>query len=73
VRLNGVMPLNLEAVDLSASSPKDEAETRLLRAQQHLLHLRLVNGGLIGGRMGPPSSSSLKAGTLQARVEPSAV
>ena len=77
MRLNGVMPLNLEAVDRSASSPKDEAETRLLQALQHLLHLRLVNGGLIGGRMGPPLlilfegwDASGKGGAIRRLVSP---
>ena len=52
--LNGVMTTRLEDVDLSASLSKEEADQRLLAAQRHLLHLRLVNGGLIGDRVGPP-------------------
>jgi hypothetical protein len=71
------MPLDLASIDLSASLSKPEAEARLLRAQQHLLHLRLVNGGLIGDRIGPPLlilfegwDASGKGGAIRRLVSP---
>ena len=48
------MPRRLADVDLSKSMSKADAEDRISRAQRHLLHLRLITGGLIGdGRLGP--------------------
>ena len=46
----------LDAVDLTSTLSREEAERRLERAQLRLLHLRLVCGGLLGdhGRLGPP-------------------
>ena len=49
----------LAAVDLDARLPKKKAERRLESAQQRLLHLRLVAGGLLEDgagetRLGPP-------------------
>jgi AMP-polyphosphate phosphotransferase len=46
----------LDAVDLTSTLAREEAEERLERAQLRLLHLRLVCGGLLGdhGRLGPP-------------------
>ena len=45
---------SLDKVDLSKSMSRASAEERLLDAQRHLLHLRLVAAGLIGdGRIGP--------------------
>lgn len=46
---------DLDKVDLSLRLPKREELARLTAAQHRLLHLRLVNGGLLGGgRLGPP-------------------
>ena len=45
----------LDDLDLSAKLSKEEAEARLEAAQVRLLSLRLVLGGLVGGRgIGPP-------------------
>ncbi len=57
-------PSRLDAVDLSARLHGDEGSGQLAAAQRRLLHLRLVNAGLVdtgslnrahhGGRFGPP-------------------
>lgn len=48
------MPQRLSDIDLTASLSKEESEHRILAAQRHLLHLRLVTGGLLGdGQLGP--------------------
>jgi polyphosphate kinase 2 (PPK2 family) len=45
----------LDDVDLSSKLPKKEAAERLAAAQERLLELRLVLGGLVGDRgIGPP-------------------
>jgi polyphosphate kinase 2 (PPK2 family) len=45
----------LDDLDLSLSLSKDEEAARLTAAQERLLALRLVCGGLVGdGRLGPP-------------------
>ncbi|HLN16257.1 MAG TPA: UDP-galactose-lipid carrier transferase [Acidimicrobiales bacterium] len=45
----------LAKVDLSLRISPEEAVERLSRAQRRLLHLRLINAGLLGdGRLGPP-------------------
>jgi polyphosphate kinase 2 (PPK2 family) len=41
------MPKPLDKVDLSYEMDRAEAESRLLHAQRHLLHLRLLNAGLL--------------------------
>ena len=72
------MTLSLSTVDLSAHLPKEEAETRLLAAQRHLLHLRLINAGLVGdGTLGPPLlvllegwDASGKGGAIRRLVAP---
>lgn len=52
--LNGPVP-NLDEVDLSLKMSKSEEAKRVEAAQRRMLHLRLVNGGLMGdGRLGPP-------------------
>ena len=48
------MAQRLDKVDLSSTLPRSTAEQRLAAAQRHLLHLRLLCGGLLGdGRLGP--------------------
>jgi polyphosphate kinase 2 (PPK2 family) len=44
----------LDKLDLSLNLTREQEIERLERAQRRLLHLRLVNGGLIGDRLGPP-------------------
>lgn len=45
----------LDKVDLSLSMSREESEKRIDRLQRRLLHLRLVNSGLLGsGDLGPP-------------------
>jgi AMP-polyphosphate phosphotransferase len=45
----------LPSVDLKARMSSDEEAQALARAQRRLLHLRLINGGILGdGRLGPP-------------------
>jgi polyphosphate kinase 2 (PPK2 family) len=45
----------LDEVDLSARLSKDEGAAQLAAAQQRMVHLRLLLGGLIGpGEIGPP-------------------
>ena len=72
------MTPSLRDVDLTQRLAKREAEPRLIAAQRHLLHLRLVNGGLIGdGRLGPPLlvivegwDASGKGGAIRRLVAP---
>jgi AMP-polyphosphate phosphotransferase len=66
----------LSALDLSLHLSRREEERRLLAAQQRLLHLRLVLGGLIGDRLGPPVcvvfegwDASGKGGAIRRLVE----
>jgi polyphosphate kinase 2 (PPK2 family) len=45
----------LDDVDLNLRLPKSEAQKQLKAAQQRLVHLRLILGGLVGpGPIGPP-------------------
>lgn len=46
----------LDSVDLSLKISIDKADRAMLAAQRRLLHLRLVNAGLLGsGQLGPPT------------------
>jgi AMP-polyphosphate phosphotransferase len=68
---------HLDALDLSASLAREEAERRLVAAQERLLALRLVLGGLVGERgLGPPVcvlfegwDASGKGGAIKRLVE----
>lgn len=69
----------LDRVDLSLKLPSAEASARLAAAQEELLRLRLVSGGLIGehGRLGPPLcvvfegwDASGKGGAIKRLVDP---
>lgn len=68
----------LAAVDLTASMGREEAERRLVAAQQRLLALRLQLGGLLGdGGLGPPLcvlfegwDASGKGGAIRRLVAP---
>ncbi|MER7276475.1 UDP-galactose-lipid carrier transferase [Dactylosporangium sp. NPDC000244] len=68
----------LSKVDLSADFPRDEAEDRLVAAQQRLLRLRLLLGGQLGEhKIGPPLciifegwDASGKGGTIKRLVAP---
>ncbi len=71
----------LDALDLSLSLSREEAERRLVAAQERLLALRLVLGGLVGERgIGPPVcvlfegwDASGKGGAIKrlvARIDP---
>lgn len=67
----------LDDIDLTQTMSKEEAEVRLLRAQRHLLHLRLISGGLIGNQIGPPLlvlmegwDASGKGGAIRRLVAP---
>jgi AMP-polyphosphate phosphotransferase len=51
--LNGAVN-RLDRLDLSLRLSRAEEEERVTRAQRRLLHLRLVNAGLLGGPLGPP-------------------
>ena len=72
------MSPSLRDVDLAQRLKRQEAEPRLIAAQRHLLHLRLVNGGLLGdGRLGPPLlvilegwDASGKGGAIRRLVAP---
>jgi polyphosphate kinase 2 (PPK2 family) len=44
----------LDALDLSLRLSKGEEARRLAKAQERLMALRLQNGGLLGGPLGPP-------------------
>lgn len=49
------MTSRLDKLDLSLHLSKQQEAERLLAAQRRLLHLRLINAGLLGdGRVGPP-------------------
>jgi polyphosphate kinase 2 (PPK2 family) len=68
----------LNAVDLSAKLSHEEGERRLAKAQERLLMLRLVLGGLLGdGGLGPPLcvmfegwDASGKGGAIKRLVAP---
>ncbi len=69
----------LDRVDLSLRLSGSEATARLVAAQEELLRLRLIAGGLIGdtGRLGPPLcvvfegwDASGKGGAIKRLVEP---
>lgn len=71
----------LDKVDLSLSMGRTESERRIDSLQRRLLHLRLVNGGLLGSRtLGPPLcllfegwDASGKGGAIKrlvARIDP---
>ena len=67
----------LDELDLSLRLSKDEEAARLESAQRRLLALRLVLGGLIGDRLGPPLcvllegwDASGKGGTIKRLVGP---
>nr|BFE56700.1 hypothetical protein GCM10020063_012260 [Dactylosporangium thailandense] len=68
----------LSKVDLSADFPRNEAEDRLVAAQQRLLRLRLLLGGQLGEhKIGPPLcivfegwDASGKGGTIKRLVAP---
>jgi len=71
----------LDKVDLSLSMSRADSQQRLERLQRRLLHLRLINGGLIGsGDLGPPLcvvfegwDASGKGGAIKrlvARIDP---
>jgi AMP-polyphosphate phosphotransferase len=67
----------LDELDLSLNLPREEAERRLVAAQERLLALRLVLGGLVGERgIGPPVcalfegwDASGKGGAIRRLVE----
>jgi polyphosphate kinase 2 (PPK2 family) len=67
----------LDELDLSLNLPREEAERRLAAAQERLLALRLVLGGLVGERgIGPPVcvvfegwDASGKGGAIRRLVE----
>ncbi len=68
----------LDQVDLTLRISSDEETEQLGAAQRRLLHLRLVNGGLMGdGRLGPPVcvvmegwDASGKGGAIKLLVAP---
>ena len=76
--VNRVMKQPLADIDLSFVIDRPEAEARLLQAQRHLLHLRLINAGLMGdGRLGPGLlvlfegwDASGKGGAIKRLVDP---
>jgi polyphosphate kinase 2 (PPK2 family) len=47
-------PSRLDSVDLGARLSREEEADLLSRAQRRMLHLRLINGGQLGGGLGPP-------------------
>ena len=71
-------PSRLAHVDLSLRMSAAEESAQIAKAQRRLLHLRLVNGGLLGdGRLGPPVcvifegwDASGKGGTIRRLVAP---
>ena len=68
----------LDKVDLSLRLSSDEESQQVAAAQRRLLHLRLLNGGLVGdGRLGPPVcivmegwDASGKGGAIKRLVSP---
>jgi AMP-polyphosphate phosphotransferase len=68
----------LDKVDLSLRLTSDEESEQINAAQHRLLHLRLLNGGLVGdGRLGPPVcivmegwDASGKGGAIKRLVSP---
>jgi polyphosphate kinase 2 (PPK2 family) len=67
----------LDELDLSLLISKSEEEDRLAVAHRRLLHLRLMLGGHIGGRLGPPVcivfegwDASGKGGCIKRLVQP---
>src|SRR5437868_12150267 len=71
----------LDKLDRTQRLSQGQEEPRLVAAQSRLLHLRLVNGGLVGGgKLGPPVcvvfegwDASGKGGTIKrlvARLDP---
>jgi AMP-polyphosphate phosphotransferase len=68
----------LDKVDLATAIDRAEAESRLLHAQRRLLHLRLINAGLLGEKVLGPGllvlfegwDASGKGGSIKRLVAP---